>query len=338
MIKVWCPGHVSAFFVPPHRAFDVIKDIKQGIIEGTANYLEVLKVLEGIGSKGAGFSVEKGCTCIARVKRLSKDKSHVYKYESRGKCLKIISNMWGKTSDLAIRTLMGINPINGTVHLEMVPEAPMKAGFGMSASAVLSQLIALKHLFSLYLEDHMIVKIAHAAEILASTGLGDISALAPGLEVRSRPGLDPVGKVHHLVYDTTVSIILFSGDIPTTNVINDEVTIERIRDVGGRLLPRLIAWLNDPVLLMDAILGVSYEFTIETGITGPEVCKALEILKNMGIDAGGIMIGHGIWSTTPLNNIINVLRTHDIVYSTAFETRIYNGPNHQIYGRPSILG
>jgi pantoate kinase len=62
--------------------------------------------------------------------------------------------------------------------------------FGCSAAALLSSITALSELFSLELQRHEIAALAHEAELVHRTGLGDVAASqGGGLACRKGPGM-----------------------------------------------------------------------------------------------------------------------------------------------------
>ena len=77
-----------------------------------------------------------------------------------------------------------------SVLIETECHLPIGAGFGLSASALMASAAAINTLFSLGLTEAACAELAHEAEIVHRTGLGDVAACqGGGRDFRTGPGI-----------------------------------------------------------------------------------------------------------------------------------------------------
>lgn len=136
---------------------------------------------------------------------------------------------------------------------------PVSVGYSTSASMTLGALLSL-HADLSYSIDKL-VKLAHIAEVVEKTGLGDVLALVAGskLAIRIRPGAPGTGKVISLDMPDGVSIITCAiRAMETRSMLN--LLDTKLIDIGNKIFNR---FLESPSFL--SFLHYSREFSREIG-------------------------------------------------------------------------
>lgn len=146
----------------------------------------------------------------------------------------------------------------GEPGIRVVDPLPPGAGYSVSASTslaagILYASLAGASLGRAYME-------AHKAEVLSSTGLGDVLALScgTGIAVRTRPGPPGVGSVDCTPLPGNIAILSFNvGTESTRDLISG---VWRWMDRAMRRLDRII---ESPSL--ETFIEESQRYTLETG-------------------------------------------------------------------------
>lgn len=176
------------------------------------------------------------------------------------------------------------------VRVELESSLPVGTGFGVSGAAALGVALATSALLPTARTVDELVSVAHAAEVEAGTGLGDVVAQARGgAPVRLDPG-DPVhGRVDALVVprDTRVEWVTF-GDLSTEAVLGGDT--DRLTAAGERALAELRA---EPTL--PALVRESWRFARATGLATDRVREAVAATEAAGGQATMAMLGHTVF-------------------------------------------
>jgi len=160
--RAFAPGHVTGIFRPEVTHRDP----------------------RGRGSVGAGIVLELGAWAEARFSPGPRSRIRVVA-DGRGP--------WPISEDVA-RRMTPEEP--GTLTVRLTHELPVGQGFGMSAAGALATALAVGAL-SARPTAHA-VEVAHLADLFGGGGLGGVAAiLGGGLEVRTRAGVPPLGRVIH---------------------------------------------------------------------------------------------------------------------------------------------
>lgn len=171
--------------------------------------------------------------------------------------------------------------VDATVDVR--PEVPLGCGFGASGAATLATALAAAEAFDLAADREALVAHAHAAEIEAQTGLGDVFIQNQGGIVTSGgDGLSRTERADRLEYDSF-------GSIATSEVLADEATMRRVRERGNDALARLPA---DPELA--ELVALSWEFARETGLVTERVERTVEAARDAGGAATMAMVGETV--------------------------------------------
>jgi pantoate kinase len=165
---------------------------------------------------------------------------------------------------------------------------PVSAGFGVSGGAALGAALAANAQFGLNHTENELVRTAHAAEVEAGTGLGDVVAQAHGgVPLRLEPGAPGHGTLDGIpAPPTRIEYISFGGR-STGDIIGGDVEV--LSRAGERALSAL---LDTPTLSRFMVL--SREFAHEADLLTPEVKTAVEAVADAGGEAAMAMLGETV--------------------------------------------
>ena len=166
----FCPAHITGFFKP----------------ELTFNKPELM------GSIGVGFSIKQGITTSVTVEG---------SYET---IIKINNTGYrsndNKVSEFIVNEFLKLTDRHFVINITHDTTIPIGCGLGCSGAAALSLSLALNKAFNFKYSKIEAGQIAHKAEIVCNTGLGDVLATYyGGFEIRTKggaPGIGSVEKIH----------------------------------------------------------------------------------------------------------------------------------------------
>lgn len=186
-------------------------------------------------------------------------------------------------------------------RVELVAEAPVGQGFGMSAAGTLAAALAVCDITDRDPEDAL--KATHVAEVSHGTGLGDaIGSWFGGGELRMKPGCPPHGWAMRLEppEDTEFLFSVLGDPIGTANVIREAAWQERTQEHGDAAVDRILdagrgrAWRQ--LLLESAV------FSQRLGLM-PERMAALGAQMPDGVQWGQCMLGSTMWVHAPAGDL-----------------------------------
>lgn len=180
------------------------------------------------------------------------------------------------------------SPVRVRTRLDMPPGS----GFGASGGGALGCAYALNSIFDLGLLANQAAAVAHVAEVVNRTGLGDVIAQnTGGLVVRLEPGAPGIGKVDRIPVPPLRIDYVVRGPISTREVLSDPVAMREINKAGEAAVKELI---QRPTLKQFMLL--SSRFTKQIGIASPWVLDAIEAVEAAGGMASMIMLGNAVFS------------------------------------------
>ena len=249
----FCPGHISGYF----------RSVKGTSIQTT-------------GSIGAGIVISAGVEATATAA----DRSQVLVREEdrAGICRTVL------TASPPLSYVM--DRLKVIAAVTTVCTLPIGAGFGLSAAALLSTTAALNALCDLGLSVHQVTALAHEAEIVHQTGLGDVAACqGGGLVCREGPGPDgKIGRISCPVIGPLCAVTF--GPLPTPAVLQSVPAMTAVEAAFPARCP------DD---LID-FFRLSRQFAEHSGLITPEVRHALSLCDRADVPASMTMLGNGVFA------------------------------------------
>lgn len=267
LAKAFSPGHITGFFEAPHdiSSFDFLCK----------------------GSKGAGFSIDRGVSTT--VSLYESTKPNYYQISING-----TKSRSAEVSKWVIEEYLKHTnrPYFISVHHDV--EIPIGFGLGSSGAAALSLSYALNQALDTGLNRTEAAQIAHHAEIACNTGLGTVIAeFAGGFEMRTGAGAPGVGSINKINLDKNYkAVVLCLAPILTKSFLTNR--INEINGIGGIMLSKLSASRS-----LDDFLKMSHGFAeilnlIEGRCKGP-----IAALKRKGIKSSVALFGQTVFTLVP---------------------------------------
>ncbi|MDG6256049.1 MAG: pantoate kinase [Methanomicrobiaceae archaeon] len=248
----FCPGHISGYF-------------RQ--VEG--------ETLSSTGSIGAGIVIDEGvCAAVTAADRPAIEARRV---DADGSVMERFCD----AAPLAfVMERLGC-PASVVTECRL----PISAGFGLSAAALLATLTALDAVYDLHLDEREVALLAHEAEIVHRTGLGDVAACrGGGVACRTGAGIDaPVARV--LDIGGPIAAVSF-GPLETSTVIGSAL---RMRAVDAAYPGRCPDGIED-------FFALSRAFARDSGLVTDEVEEVLRACEREDVPASMTMLGRGVFA------------------------------------------
>lgn len=263
LAKAFSPGHITGFFEAPH-------DIS------CFHFLHR-------GSKGAGFSIDRGIATTAYLYESAKPE---YQILINGiKCRNAEVSKWVIEEYLKLAD----RPYFISIHHDV--EIPIGFGLGSSGAAALSLSYVLNQVLDAGLNRTQAAQIAHHAEIACNTGLGTVIAeFAGGFEMRTSPGAPGIGSVSKINLDKNYkAVVLCLAPILTKSFLTNR--INEINGLGGIMLSKLSASKS-----LDDFLKMSHGFAKMLSLTEGRCKGPIAALKTRGIKSSVALFGQTVFT------------------------------------------
>jgi len=167
-------------------------------------------------------------------------------------------------------------------------DLPVGCGFGMSGASALAAALAIDPNSPLF----ELADLAHEAEVLNRTGLGDVvTQCYGGVVVRLTPACPSVCRVEKFLWSFELDVLIL-GELDTREVLS-EFPLEKIADVGRSCLKEFLRRPN-----LDSLFEQSKRFSTETGLIelDSKVEDAVEAVEAEGGKASMVMLGRGVFA------------------------------------------
>ncbi|MGM0604639.1 MAG: pantoate kinase [Halobacteriota archaeon] len=166
---------------------------------------------------------------------------------------------------------------------------PLGAGFGVSGATSLGTALAANAAFDCAHSENELVSIAHAAEVVSGTGLGDVVAQARGgVPIRLEPGAPAFGRLDGIPTRSRIEYVTF-GNLPTEDVLAGDTG--QLTAAGERALDRL---RTRPTI--DRFMQCSRTFATDAGLLTPRVETAIADVAEVGGEATMAMLGRTVFA------------------------------------------
>ena len=166
---------------------------------------------------------------------------------------------------------------------------PLGAGFGVSGALALGTALAANDAFDRGLSENELITVAHGAEVLAGTGLGDVVGQARGgFPIRLDPGAPAYGTFDGIPARERVEYVTF-GELSTEDVLSGDTS--ELTAAGRRALSTLVA---EPTL--GTFMYASRRFARETGLMTPKLADVITDVNEAGGEASMAMLGETVFA------------------------------------------
>jgi pantoate kinase len=252
--RAWVPSHVTGFFAA-HRSDESRLS----------------------GSIGCGLCLSLGATTTIQSAPEIQD-------------TEILLN--GNVSDAPVSRFVAEELAKEPVRVETELAMPFGAGFGASGAGALGSSYALNSYFDLGLTANEAAAVAHEAEVMNRTGLGDVIAQnAGGLVVRLQPGAPGTGCIDRIPVPPLPVSYVVHGPISTRAILSDEKVMKAVNMAGEAALKEL---LKRPTFTH--FLQLSRRFTVQSGLASDWAMQAIEAVEAAGGMASMIMLGDAVFA------------------------------------------
>lgn len=182
-----------------------------------------------------------------------------------------------------------LDALSVSARVTATTDLPLGAGFGVSGAMALGTALAANEAFDRRLSENDLITIAHEAEVLSGTGLGDVVAQAHGgVPIRLEPGGPRYNRLDGVPAGTRVEYLTF-GELSTESVLSGDT--ERLTEAGLESLSTLV---EEPTLPTFAY--VSRRFAREAGLLTDPVREVIEDVSGAGGEASMAMLGHTVFA------------------------------------------
>lgn len=264
--NAFVPGHITGFF----EIFDDRAPLKSG-------------------SKGAGVVLDKGVYTTVKVR--DGNKISVMLNGEPCSC---------PVTKAAVKDVLMLAGRRFEVEVFHELEVPAGQGFGTSGAGAFGAALAAGRALGLNLTMNRCGEIAHKAEVLNRTGMGDVLAQsAGGLVIRTKPGAPGTGATDRISSGERGLVFVIGDKMKTKPVLLDKTKKKKINTIGRKCFKEL---LKDPT--PGKFLGLSKKFAMETGLMGKKLRSAVEMLEKKGITASMSMLGNSVFTLTDEPEIV----------------------------------
>ena len=194
------------------------------------------------------------------------------------------------TVEYVLTELLGTD--RPTFTLNLTSDIRPGFGFGVSGAAALAAGFAGAQVYGAGMSKRDVAAVAHCAEVLNRTGMGDVSGqCAGGLVMRTVPGAPGVGVTQRIPAEPCEISWVCLGEISTASILDEEMTMQRVNDMGLEALKSL---QKRPGL--EHFMSLSRQFAVETGLISSRALDAVEAVEAHGGMASMAMLGDTVFA------------------------------------------
>ncbi len=249
------------------------------------------------GSTGAGVNLEQGIKTNVAVRNSPADHTSI---RLNGRVLTGPS-----TSKIVIDDYLSRTEGHWTVRAQQICKLPIGVGYGTSGAGAVSLSLALNSAFGNELSRVEALKIAHVADVNASTGLGTVASVSEGgLAVRVEPGAPGIGSVRRLALPSNLRVVSGSyGPISKVRVLSNKALRKRVNLCSRGLTSRLLSHPD-----ASNFAGFSRRFADCLGLISARVRNVLNELDSRDVVASMMMLGDGAFCIVPGKYALGIAR------------------------------
>jgi len=234
------------------------------------------------GSRGAGLSINRG---VSTTIRQTKDQKVEIYFDG----IKKSSSEAVVTKCVIDLMLQSHRSNNFQIYHDF--EIPLSSGYGASAAGALGTAFAINDMFDMDKSELELFQIAHTAEVITKSGLGDVIGLHQGgLEIRLKEGAPGIGKTMSIDKDEDWKVATFNfGPLSTFEVLSNPQKRRSINNAGRELVSKL---LSRPTF--GYFIQLAQLFTQKVNLWSSRLQKCVENLPS-DIFWAQIMLGEGLF-------------------------------------------
>ncbi|AEA47089.1 pantoate kinase [Archaeoglobus veneficus] len=174
----------------------------------------------------------------------------------------------------------------GGKGVEIETDFPLSCGFGMSGASALAAAFAVNEENGLNLPFYRLADLAHEAEVVNRTGLGDVVCQSyGGIVVRVEPGCPSNARVERFLWRLELDILVL-GSLKTEEVLSENIDFS----VGKDCLKEFMRKPSVENLFVQA-----KRFSVETGLI-EDVMDVIEAVEASGGMASMVMLGKAVFA------------------------------------------
>lgn len=266
-------SHITAFFK--------IADLSQDLLSK--------------GSCGAGFNIQRGVKTEITLANSSDHEIFIDNNKITIQSASITKSVLDEIEKTIKRTIPALT-------IKYTFEVPLGAGYGTSASVALTTAFAINDVLSLDIEELVLWQIAHKAEILNKTGLGDILGLyaKSAFEIRVQEGAPGVGKVISPQIDVTEYDLytLSFGPLSKKDILTDPIKRSKITEIGSVCLEKF-----QTNQTFENFCNLALDFSKAIDLLPDNLWKIVNSLPRT-IKGSQIMLGESLFFFIPKNTLL----------------------------------
>ena len=230
-----------------------------------------------------------------------------------------------RTTRAAVSILLGRlgAPEGLRIRISHRLEVPTGSGFGTSASGAMGAVLALSAALGRPLPIVEASRIAHAADVVSSTGLGTAEGLvAGGIGLVTEPGALWIGRFERIPFDHSLRVVaVHFGPIEKSSVLGSPDALTRANRAGAEAMGRIMA---DP--RPEALMREARRFAEESGLGDRELLSIADDLVAAGaLGATQNMIGRAVHALVHRKRLREVVRAASEYGGSLVVSRIYDG-------------
>ncbi len=178
----------------------------------------------------------------------------------------------------------------GKIKIEM--DFPAGCGFGMSGASALASAFAINEALSLNKSFFELADLAHRAEVMNRTGLGDVVTQSfGGVVVRKSAFCPSKCSIDRFLWNLSLDLLII-GELPTERILSD-LSLNEVARMGRECLKE---FLRNPTV--KNLFKQSKVFAVRTGLIDVDstIADAIEAVESSDGLASMIMLGRAVFA------------------------------------------
>lgn len=230
------------------------------------------------GSVGAGIVLDAGVSAYARFRPGPRRSVTV----TSGRVRRLPISLEVATRLMGRRT--------GSLRVDLHHDIPIAQGFGASAAGALATGLAVGRLFGHSRQRS--IEVAHLADLFLGGGLGGVAAiLGGGLEVRTRTGVPPWGRIRHQPFERRLVLLTPGAPLPSPRLLLDPRFLRRVQRAAETGLG-LLGTRPGP----GEFLAAAESFTDDLRLGPPSLLRLIRRVRSEGCWAAQTMFGTSLYA------------------------------------------